>query len=90
MYRLSQIFFPHFGLYKIFHLVLWCNEFPYFAMPQVHNHAPSAMRHFDSILHGTGQAATPLAMELARYGQKVARIEGNFYSGTNVHFGCAP
>ncbi|MRS13431.1 mercuric reductase [Enterobacteriaceae bacterium RIT691] len=48
------------------------------------------MRHFDSILIGAGQAAPSLAVELANRGQKVALIEGHFYGGTCVNFGCTP
>lgn len=48
------------------------------------------MRHYDSVLIGAGQAAPSLAVELASRGQHVAIIEGNFYGGTCVNFGCTP
>ncbi|MBB1199534.1 mercuric reductase [Enterobacteriaceae bacterium 89] len=48
------------------------------------------MRHFDAVLIGAGQAAPSLAVELANRGQQVAIIEGNFYGGTCVNFGCTP
>ncbi|ALR76515.1 mercuric reductase [[Enterobacter] lignolyticus] len=48
------------------------------------------MRHVDAVLIGAGQAAPSLAVALAARGQTVVIIEGNFYGGTCVNFGCTP
>ena len=48
------------------------------------------MSNFDSILIGSGQAATALAAGLASRGQRVALIEGDKLGGTCVNSGCTP
>lgn len=48
------------------------------------------MKHFDSIIIGSGQAAPSLAIGLAQRGQEVALIEGNQLGGTCVNSGCTP
>ncbi len=48
------------------------------------------MRHFDTIIIGTGQAGPPLASSLAKNGQKVAIIEKSELGGTCVNTGCTP
>lgn len=45
---------------------------------------------FDAIVIGTGQAGSPLAVRLAKAGQRVAIIERNRYGGTCVNDGCMP
>jgi pyruvate/2-oxoglutarate dehydrogenase complex dihydrolipoamide dehydrogenase (E3) component len=46
--------------------------------------------HFDAIVLGAGQAGPPLAVELAKAGQKVALIERKDFGGTCVNTGCIP
>ncbi len=46
--------------------------------------------HFDAIVLGAGQAGPPLAVELAKAGQKVALVERKDFGGTCVNTGCIP
>ena len=46
--------------------------------------------HFDAIILGAGQAGPPLAVELAKAGQKVMLIERKDFGGTCVNTGCIP
>lgn len=48
------------------------------------------MKHFDVLIIGAGQAATPLAYDLAKAGKKVAIAERRFLGGSCVNFGCTP
>lgn len=48
------------------------------------------MKHYDSIVIGTGQAGVPLAGALARDGRKVAVIEKGSLGGTCINVGCTP
>jgi pyruvate/2-oxoglutarate dehydrogenase complex dihydrolipoamide dehydrogenase (E3) component len=48
------------------------------------------VRHFDSIIIGSGQAAPALAAGLARRGEKVALVEGRQLGGTCINSGCTP
>jgi thioredoxin reductase len=50
----------------------------------------SAAAHFDAIVLGAGQAGPPLAVDLAKAGQKVALIERKNFGGTCVNTGCIP
>jgi pyruvate/2-oxoglutarate dehydrogenase complex dihydrolipoamide dehydrogenase (E3) component len=50
----------------------------------------SAMKHFDAIIIGTGQAGPPLAARFAGAGKTVAIIERNKFGGTCVNTGCTP
>jgi pyruvate/2-oxoglutarate dehydrogenase complex dihydrolipoamide dehydrogenase (E3) component len=45
---------------------------------------------FDAIIIGSGQAGTPLALDLARHGWTVAFIEKNNLGGTCINTGCTP
>ncbi|MBV8134578.1 MAG: FAD-dependent oxidoreductase, partial [Deltaproteobacteria bacterium] len=45
---------------------------------------------FDAIIVGTGQAAKPLAVALAKAGKKTAAIETKHVGGTCVNEGCTP
>ncbi len=45
---------------------------------------------YDAIIIGTGQAASPLAVRLAKAGRKVAIIERDRVGGTCVNNGCIP
>ncbi len=47
-------------------------------------------QHYDGIIIGTGQAASPLAVRLAKAGRKVAIIERGAIGGTCVNNGCIP
>jgi pyruvate/2-oxoglutarate dehydrogenase complex dihydrolipoamide dehydrogenase (E3) component len=48
------------------------------------------MKHFDSIIIGTGQAGPPLAARFASAGKTVAIIERHKFGGTCVNTGCIP
>ena len=48
------------------------------------------MDHFDAIVIGSGQAGTPLAIELAKAGRKTALIEREHVGGTCINVGCTP
>jgi pyruvate/2-oxoglutarate dehydrogenase complex dihydrolipoamide dehydrogenase (E3) component len=48
------------------------------------------MKHFDTIIIGTGQAGPPLAARFAGAGKTVAIIERNKFGGTCVNTGCTP
>ena len=45
---------------------------------------------YDILMVGGGQAATPLAHELAKAGRKVALAERKYLGGSCVNFGCTP
>lgn len=45
---------------------------------------------FDAVVVGTGQAGPPLAVRLAKQGQRVAVIERQRFGGTCVNYGCIP
>jgi pyruvate/2-oxoglutarate dehydrogenase complex dihydrolipoamide dehydrogenase (E3) component len=45
---------------------------------------------FDAIVIGTGQSGPPLAVKLAKAGQKVAVVERARFGGTCVNTGCIP
>jgi pyruvate/2-oxoglutarate dehydrogenase complex dihydrolipoamide dehydrogenase (E3) component len=45
---------------------------------------------FDAVVIGTGQSGPPLAVKLAKSGQKVAIIERGRFGGTCVNTGCIP
>jgi pyruvate/2-oxoglutarate dehydrogenase complex dihydrolipoamide dehydrogenase (E3) component len=47
-------------------------------------------QHYDAIIIGTGQAASPLAVRLAKAARKVAIIERDRVGGTCVNNGCIP
>ncbi len=49
-----------------------------------------AALHYDAIIIGAGQAATPLAVALAEAGWKTALIEKEHLGGTCVNEGCTP
>jgi len=51
-------------------------------------HGP--MNHFDTIIIGSGQGGTPLAIRLARAGYKTALIEQRAIGGTCINDGCIP
>jgi dihydrolipoamide dehydrogenase len=46
--------------------------------------------HYDAIIIGTGQGAVPLAVDLAKAGQKTAVIEKAHLGGSCINFGCTP
>ncbi len=50
----------------------------------------SAVKHFDAIIIGTGQAGPPLAARFAGAGKTVAIIERHKFGGTCVNTGCTP
>ena len=50
----------------------------------------TAMKHFDAIVIGTGQAGPPLAARFAAAGKTVAIIERHKFGGTCVNTGCTP
>ena len=60
--------------------------------PELYRHSPSrlAMREYDAIIIGTGQAGPSLARRLVAAGQKVAIIERKLFGGTCVNTGCTP
>ncbi len=45
---------------------------------------------FDTIIIGAGQAGNPLSQALAKSGEQVALIEGQFVGGTCINVGCTP
>lgn len=47
-------------------------------------------QHYDAIVIGSGQAATPLARDLADAGRKTALVEREHVAGTCVNEGCTP
>ena len=47
-------------------------------------------KHYDAIIIGSGQAASPMAKYLAGQGQQVALIERRYLGGTCVNTGCTP
>lgn len=48
------------------------------------------MKHFDSLVIGTGQSGLSLAARLAGAGKKVAIVERELFGGTCVNTGCTP
>ena len=48
------------------------------------------MDHFDAIIIGSGQAGTPLAIELGKAGRKTSLIESQHVGGTCINVGCTP
>lgn len=48
------------------------------------------MKHYDSIVIGSGQGGTPLSIALAKAGRKTALIESQHVGGTCVNVGCTP
>lgn len=48
------------------------------------------MKHFDSLVIGTGQSGPSLAARLAGAGKKVAIVERKIFGGTCVNTGCTP
>ena len=48
------------------------------------------MDHYDAIVIGSGQAGTPLSIELSAAGRKVALIESQHVGGTCINVGCTP
>jgi pyruvate/2-oxoglutarate dehydrogenase complex dihydrolipoamide dehydrogenase (E3) component len=50
----------------------------------------SAMKHFDAIIIGTGQAGPSLAARFSAAGKSVAVIERHKFGGTCVNTGCIP
>lgn len=52
--------------------------------------APDAIRRFDAIIIGAGQAGPPLAGRLDAAGMRVAIIERHLVGGTCVNTGCMP
>jgi pyruvate/2-oxoglutarate dehydrogenase complex dihydrolipoamide dehydrogenase (E3) component len=49
-----------------------------------------APEHFDAIILGTGQAAKPLALDLAGAGRRTAVVEREHVGGTCINVGCTP
>src|ERR1700761_6286232 len=49
-----------------------------------------AMKTFDSIIVGAGQAGPALAARLTKAGQTVAFVERKLFGGTCVNTGCTP
>jgi len=45
---------------------------------------------YEAIIIGAGQAAKPLALDLAKAGRKVALIERALLGGTCINYGCTP
>lgn len=45
---------------------------------------------FDAIIIGSGQGGTPLAMELAKSGMKVALVERKYVGGSCINIACTP
>jgi len=45
---------------------------------------------FDAIIIGSGQAGTPLAIDLAGHGWRVAFVEKGNLGGTCINTGCTP
>ena len=52
--------------------------------------SPATARTYDSIVIGSGQGGTPLAMALAKSGRRTALIESVHIGGTCVNEGCTP
>jgi pyruvate/2-oxoglutarate dehydrogenase complex dihydrolipoamide dehydrogenase (E3) component len=48
------------------------------------------MDHYDSIVIGSGQGGTPLAVALAEAGRKTALVESQHLGGTCINVGCTP
>ncbi|MBC8102150.1 MAG: mercuric reductase [Cytophagales bacterium] len=48
------------------------------------------MPHYDVLVIGSGQAATPLVFALAKDGKQVALAERRYLGGSCVNFGCTP
>ncbi len=48
------------------------------------------MEQFDAIVIGSGQAGTPLSIELAKAGRKTALVESKHVGGTCINVGCTP
>jgi pyruvate/2-oxoglutarate dehydrogenase complex dihydrolipoamide dehydrogenase (E3) component len=48
------------------------------------------MDHYDSIVIGSGQAGTPLAIALSQAGRKTALVESQHLGGTCINVGCTP
>jgi pyruvate/2-oxoglutarate dehydrogenase complex dihydrolipoamide dehydrogenase (E3) component len=49
-----------------------------------------AMRHFDAIVLGTGQAGKPLALDLSGAGRRTVVVEQDRVGGTCINVGCTP
>src|SRR5271168_5646990 len=50
----------------------------------------SEIEQFDAIVIGSGQAAKPLAIALAKAGKRTAVVEAKHVGGTCVNEGCTP
>lgn len=50
----------------------------------------STVAKYDSIIVGSGQSGTPLAIALAKFGQKTALIENKHIGGCCINDGCTP
>src|SRR4051812_26825324 len=48
------------------------------------------MNHYDAIVIGSGQAGTPLCIELGAAGRKTALVESQHLGGTCINVGCTP
>jgi pyruvate/2-oxoglutarate dehydrogenase complex dihydrolipoamide dehydrogenase (E3) component len=48
------------------------------------------MEHYDAIVIGSGQAGTPLSIELGEAGRKTALVEREHVGGTCINVGCTP
>src|SRR5271170_6940683 len=48
------------------------------------------MEHYDAIVIGSGQAGTPLSIELGEAGRKTAIVERQHVGGTCINVGCTP
>jgi pyruvate/2-oxoglutarate dehydrogenase complex dihydrolipoamide dehydrogenase (E3) component len=48
------------------------------------------MDHYDAIVIGSGQAGTPLCVELGAAGRKTALVESQHVGGTCINVGCTP
>ncbi len=51
---------------------------------------PTDLNHFQAIIIGSGQGATPLSMALAGIGQRTVLIEREHVGGTCINKGCTP
>ena len=51
---------------------------------------PDTVQEYDGIIIGSGQAAKPLALDLAEAGWKMALVEREYIGGTCINFGCTP
>src|SRR6202167_1361362 len=48
------------------------------------------MDHYDAIVIGSGQAGTPLSIELAGTGRKTVLVESQHVGGSCINVGCTP